>query len=69
MEVKEIYNSFPNDIESIPNCGSNTAKNFTLKCPAGYKGCLTKTYGNIFNKANFSTINNLFFFISKIKRH
>lgn len=59
MEASEIYNTFPNyDIKSIPTCGSNTAINFTLKCPEGYKGCLTKTYGNAFNQIHFSIMNN-----------
>lgn len=63
MEASEIYTIFPNyNIESIPTCGSNSAINFTLKCPERYKGCLTKTYGNTFNQANLSTINNFIFF-------
>ncbi|XP_050054192.1 uncharacterized protein LOC114119942 isoform X2 [Aphis gossypii] len=45
-EASEISITFSNyDIETIPTCGSNSAVNFTLKCPEGYKGCLTKTYG------------------------
>ncbi|XP_050436483.1 uncharacterized protein LOC126843165 [Adelges cooleyi] len=45
-EASEIHNMFPDiDLQSIPSCGSNEATNFTLKCPLGYKGCLTKTYG------------------------
>jgi len=38
----EIYNTFSKDeIVNIPICGTNAASNFTLKCPDGYKGCLT----------------------------
>jgi len=49
-EASEISITFSNyDIEIIPTCGSNAAVNFTLKCPEGYKGCLTKTYGNKIN--------------------
>lgn len=46
-EASEIYTTFINvDIENIPTCDSNAAINFTLKCPEGYQGCLTKIYGN-----------------------
>lgn len=46
-EASEIYNTFSSyEVEKIPTCGSNAAINFTLQCPVGYKGCLTKTYGN-----------------------
>lgn len=46
-EASEIYSTFSNfDIEKIPLCNSNAATNFTLKCPKGFRGCLTKTYGN-----------------------
>lgn len=49
MDDSEIYNAFPNyNIKSIPTCGSSAAINFTLKCQEGYKGCLTKIYGNAF---------------------
>lgn len=45
-EVLEFDVTFPNyNIEMIPTCGSSAAMNFTLKCPEGYKGCLTKSYG------------------------
>ncbi|XP_060879998.1 uncharacterized protein LOC132951940 [Metopolophium dirhodum] len=45
-EASEISITFSNyNIETIPTCGSKAAVNFTLKCPEGYKGCLTKTYG------------------------
>lgn len=65
-EASEIYITFSSyDIEKIPTCGSNAAVNFTLKCPEGYKGCLTKTHGNIIlNLAYFLNIN----FISEICR-
>lgn len=61
-EASEISITFSNyDIETIPTCGSNTAVNFTLKCPEGYKGCLTKTYGNKFSKGLIIIIH-LFYF-------
>lgn len=51
-EASEISITFSNyDIETIPTCGSKAAVNFTLKCPERYKGCLTKTYGNIIHLA------------------
>jgi len=57
-EVSEMYITFKSyDIEKIPTCGSNAAINFTLKCPEGYKGCLTKTHGNILILNYFFNIN------------
>jgi len=51
-EASEIYITFSNyDIEKIPTCGSNAAINFTLKCPEGYKGCLTKIHGKTIMKS------------------
>lgn len=46
IEALENLKSLSYDVEIIPTCGSNAARNFTLKCPNGYKGCLTKTFGN-----------------------
>lgn len=48
IEALENLKSLNYNIENIPTCGSNTARNFTLKCPNEYKGCLTKTYGGEF---------------------
>lgn len=63
-KVSELYNTFQNyDIKNIPICGSNAAINFTLNCPEGYKGCLTKTDGNIINwQLNLLFIQISFFF-------
>ncbi|XP_025412327.1 uncharacterized protein LOC112684839 [Sipha flava] len=45
-EVSEDYFTFEDyNTENIPNCGSSSGKNFVLKCPEGYKGCLTIIYG------------------------
>lgn len=51
LEINTIFLS--DDIENIPICGTIAANNFTLKCPDGYKGCLTKTHGNKFNLAHY----------------
>ncbi|XP_050532401.1 uncharacterized protein LOC126900605 [Daktulosphaira vitifoliae] len=46
-ESFETHITFPSiDIQTIPICGTNEAKNFTLICPRRYQGCLTKIYGN-----------------------
>lgn len=47
--LDDYFTFLDHGTENIPTCGSNSGKKFVYKCPEGYKGCLTITYGNTLN--------------------